>query len=214
MPSRRNTLIGLGMLTAGGAGAVATGAFSAATAERDVTAEFTGDASAVLGFDPTSPYADLQGESGEPNVLSITFDDLSANANFTFEDTFRVINRGTNDVQLVSVRSSDDADDWNEEPFQALIGEEAEKWQGNPNSEYYDEDISVDGDVGYFFASELGDGGENDVGPTMDAPADQGQDGGWVSVGFRFGSEGSVGGWDADNAPDNIQLEFQSVTQE
>jgi hypothetical protein len=121
------------MLTAGGAGAVATGAFSAATAQRDVTAELAGDASALLGFDPTSAYAAIDATEDEQDVLSITFDELNANANFTFEDTFRVINRGTNDVRLVGVSSSSDEDDWTAEPFQVLIANNAEDWQGNPN---------------------------------------------------------------------------------
>jgi hypothetical protein len=201
------------MLTAGGAGAVATGAFSAATAQRDVTAELAGDASALLGFDPTSAYAAIDATEDEQDVLSITFDELNANANFTFEDTFRVVNRGTNDVRLVGVGSSNSNADWTAEPFQVLVANEADKWQGDPNSGYVD--ITVESDdinKGSFPAGELDSEGGSTQAPLMTAPATQGSDGGWLSIGFKFGTDGSVGDWNPNDHPENLQLEFESVS--
>jgi hypothetical protein len=213
MPTRRNTLIGLGILTAGGAGAVATGAFSAATAQRNVSAELTGDANAILGFDSTSAYAAIDDTADGQNVLSISFDDLNANANFTFEDTFRVINRGTSDVRLVGVGSSNSDADWTTAPFQVLVANEASKWQGDPNSGYVD--ITVESDdinKGSFSAGELDSEGGSTQAPLMTAPATQGSDGGWLSIGFKFGTDGSVGDWNPNNHPENLQLEFESVS--
>ena len=50
--NRRNVLIGLGGLVAGGGALIGTGAFDTVEAERTVSVETAGDAAALLAFSP------------------------------------------------------------------------------------------------------------------------------------------------------------------
>ncbi len=204
--------MGLGLLVAGGTGAVATGAFSAATAERDVVTEFEGDATAILAFEPTSRYADLD-DGANGDVLSITFENLSIDADFTFQDTFRVVNNGTETVQFESVSSDGDDNDWNneteeDEPGRVLIANEAGKWQGTPNEEYVgleNDDLGIevneeDTNGGHFPARDLTEGS----GPALPP-------GEWATIGFRFEGPTGVGKWDPDEIPGTLRLGLGSV---
>jgi len=62
---RRKFVIGLGSLTAGGAAATGTGAFSAMTADRDADIEVVNDASALVALDPQLPSETVREENGE-----------------------------------------------------------------------------------------------------------------------------------------------------
>jgi hypothetical protein len=203
MPTRRTTLIGLGVLSAGGAGVVATGAFSTATAERTVNTNFaSNDTEAILAFQPTSDYASLS--AGE---LEVGFQDLNTNANFTFEDTFIILNNGTETVSLQAIGSGDDDSDWHSEtsgdPASVLVGDSANQWQGNPNTgsidfnqvdASFDEGNNTDG--GYF----------DPVNPIQSAP--DLTPGDWISIGFKFGRSDNVGDWNLDQIPETVQFEF------
>ena len=219
MPTRRNTLIGLGILGAGGAGAVATGAFSAATAEREVQVGFADDdTQAILAFQPTSSYARLNDENN--NELLVDFEDLNRSANFTFEDTFIIVNNGTETISLEGVGSGDDDNDWrNEEstaPVGVLIGENENEWQGAPNTNFIEDD-EVDPEVETGEEGNTGGGyydfdtDEFSSGDIVLEPRDDTEDsfGDWVSIGFKFGLDDDVGGWDPDDdIPDVLQFEF------
>jgi len=62
MPNRRSVLIGLGGLVAGGGALIGTGAFDTVEAERTVSVETAGDASAFLGFVPARGELGLDGD--------------------------------------------------------------------------------------------------------------------------------------------------------
>jgi hypothetical protein len=92
---RRNLLIGMGSLAAGGAATIGTGAVSLVTTDRDVTVATTGDDSAYLGMVPDSEYATLN--SGE---LALTFDKLNQDANTGFRNVFYLKNNGSNELRV------------------------------------------------------------------------------------------------------------------
>jgi len=98
--NRRNTLIGLGTIVAGGGAALGTGAFSSVEADRNVNISTEGDANALLGFDIDNET--LSGDDGE--IIEFSFeDDLNLNAVTRFE-SFVITNNGSEEIE-VSVES-------------------------------------------------------------------------------------------------------------
>ena len=100
-------LIGLGVAVGGSGATVGTGAFTSVQAERIVSVETAGDASALLTLEPTDKpngeYAELTPEG----VLEVTLDAVDRNAVTTVRDVFRVTNNGS---QPVFVYIEDDSD--------------------------------------------------------------------------------------------------------
>jgi len=117
MKSRRSVLVGVGSLVAGGGVLLGTGAFSSVQAERGVSVETTGDASAFLTLDATNAtngaYASETGDDGQ---LQIDIENLSdssrdqtveaggsgvnKNAVTIIRDIFVVRNQGTQTVEV------------------------------------------------------------------------------------------------------------------
>ena len=107
---RRNFLVSVGALSAGGAAGIGTGAFSSAEATRDVSVELADDADAYLALEPTSEYA----EENEEGVLELDFgQEVSGGGEHVGEDSsyffgsgnpdrnvFTVKNQGTNTVEV------------------------------------------------------------------------------------------------------------------
>jgi hypothetical protein len=103
---RRKVLAGLGSIAAGGAAAMGTGAFSIVSAGRSLSVNTSGDLSAYLGLDPTiSEYASIN-SNGQ---MELQFDGsngqngagLNDEANSLFQNVFRIINQGTNSINVV-----------------------------------------------------------------------------------------------------------------
>jgi hypothetical protein len=102
---RRKFIIGAGALASGSAAAVGTGAFSSATAQREIQLAIQSDGNgAYLDFNPTSSYADTSG-----GTLRLTFDEnggaggatgLTSRANTLFESVFQIYNNGTNEIAV------------------------------------------------------------------------------------------------------------------
>ncbi|WP_180271823.1 DUF1102 domain-containing protein [Halorubrum persicum] len=106
----------MGSLAAGGAAAMGTGAFTSVQADRDISVEVAGDASAYLQmYAPDSSlengeYATGPNESGSTNnQLTINFDGnatthsgsgINADAISRFDEVFKVRNEGTQEVDL------------------------------------------------------------------------------------------------------------------
>ena len=125
MKSRRSVLVGVGSLVAGGGVLLGTGAFSSVQAERGVSVETTGDASAFLALDATNAtngaYASETGDDGQ---LQIDIGDLSdpsrdqtvegggsgvnKNAVTIIKDIFVVRNQGTQTVEVTFNSIKDD----------------------------------------------------------------------------------------------------------
>ena len=125
MKGRRSVLAGVGSLVAGGGVLLGTGAFSSVQAERGVSVETTGDASAFLALDATNAtngaYASETGDDGQ---LQVDIGDLSdpsrdqtvegggsgvnKNAVTIIKDIFVVRNQGTQTVEVTFSSIKDD----------------------------------------------------------------------------------------------------------
>jgi len=107
--NRRNVLIGLGAVAAGGGAALGTGAFSSVEAERTMTVSFSNDSTAELTLNPTSTYASTGTTDDSPNgadTLSISLSNLNDSAKSTFSGVFEITNNDStgadHDIQVLS----------------------------------------------------------------------------------------------------------------
>lgn len=105
---RRHILSALGTLAAGGALTTATGAFSSVQADRDISVNVAGDASAFLGIAPASgpngAYADM---SNGPLTLNFTGTNgnvggtgVNSDAITSFAEVFEIRNNGTQEIDV------------------------------------------------------------------------------------------------------------------
>ncbi|QKY20961.1 right-handed parallel beta-helix repeat-containing protein [Halolamina sp. CBA1230] len=116
---RRKFIAGIGALSA--AGAVGTGAFTSASADRTVSVSVAGDASAFLAMD-TSGTANGEFASINSDQIELDFSESSAggdglglDSTYEFDDVFRITNQGTQPVYVwanFSGGSLDDDDIW------------------------------------------------------------------------------------------------------
>jgi len=121
---RRSVIIGLGATAAGG-GAIATGAFDTASAERDATVALADDASSLLALTPLDESFASVDDAGE---LALVFDEVEgggtgfgSNTVYEVGEVFQVSNQGTEDLGLfatVDDGSLGDAD------FALTVGDE------------------------------------------------------------------------------------------
>lgn len=113
--NRRSVLLGLGTISATVGGAFGSGAFSSVEATRTVNINTSGDASALLSFEPNNPTTEsdnniiaTEDESGT-SVIKLEQTDLNENATTTFSDALKVSNDGEKDVGVsVNPAESDD----------------------------------------------------------------------------------------------------------
>ena len=118
MANRRNVLIGLGGLVAGGGALIGTGAFDTVEAERTVSVETAGDADAFLGLVPARDALGLDGEDlaeETDGVLEIAIGDdtdegLNQNARTVFNHLVLVQNNGTQDVEEITLEFTETED--------------------------------------------------------------------------------------------------------
>jgi len=91
---RRNLLIGMGSIAAGGAATIGTGAVNSVTATRTVNIDTTNDANAYLSMDPTagenSQYASFDGQ----NTVELDLNSVNRDAKTTMLGVFQVTNTG------------------------------------------------------------------------------------------------------------------------
>ena len=137
---RRNFIAGLGALSAGGAVALGTGAFSSAEAERDVSVELADDADAYLALEPTSNYA----EANEDGVLELEFGNLEEGGDGVGEDSSYIFGSGNPDRNVFTVenRGTQDVD---VTPDQQLIAfdDSGDEIQNENNTTDLDEDAEL-----------------------------------------------------------------------
>ncbi|MCU4974384.1 hypothetical protein OB955_16800 [Halobacteria archaeon AArc-m2/3/4] len=96
--NRRNVLLGLGTVVAGGGAALGTGAFSSVEAQRTISVDTTGDSDALIGISLTG---DLDGGSD-----TIEFDlenDLNLNAVTTFSSALTITNNRESETDDVDI---------------------------------------------------------------------------------------------------------------
>lgn len=122
--TRRNALIGLGTVAAGAGVVGGSGAFTSVTAERTVSVQTAGDASAALALVPAvestpvssadnTPNADYVSGGGSSGTTTINLDGsntgtspINKNANTVFEDLVTVVNNGTQEVTSLELEFS------------------------------------------------------------------------------------------------------------
>lgn len=102
--NRRNVLIGLGAIAAGGGAAFGSGAFSQVEADRSVSITMAGDSGALLQLGVEDSYAGISdssptGTQGE-TIIDISLENINDDAVTTFEDALTITNNGNNPVDL------------------------------------------------------------------------------------------------------------------
>ena len=142
--NRRNVLIGLGGLVAGGGALIGTGAFDTVEAERTVNVETAGDAAALLAFSPADRDDDTGDGAGtdpdfneyvpDPGEGTIEInldgntegaDGLNQNARTRLENLVVVTNQGTQNVGSLEFTIAVDGtgdDDGHEDAFKIVSG--------------------------------------------------------------------------------------------
>ena len=103
--NRRNVLVGLGTIVAGGGAALGTGAFSSVEAGREATISTEGDGAALLQLDIDTEFNGVS-DTGSEDVIEFNFEDLNRDAKTTFEGALTVANSGSEPVDF----SVDDID--------------------------------------------------------------------------------------------------------
>ena len=116
---RRSVILGIGALSAGGAAAAGTGAFTSVTADRDVEVSVVEDDDAFLALDPldnpgNGEYAEIDDTTGE-FFLDLTGTEgggggLNPEAVTAADDVFEVQNQGTEEIELTLTPDTDGAD--------------------------------------------------------------------------------------------------------
>lgn len=103
--NRRNTLIGLGTIVAGGGAALGTGAFSTVEADRTVDVSTAGDNEALLGLEILSDT--LEGEDGD--TIEFELGNLNLNGQTEFDGAFEITNSGEDSI-TVTIEDEDSED--------------------------------------------------------------------------------------------------------
>ncbi|WP_440763385.1 hypothetical protein [Natronorubrum sp. DTA7] len=98
--NRRNVLVGLGTIVAGGGAALGTGAFSSVEADRTVDLGVNDDSSALLKIAEHSEGSAIVGteDGGDATVLTLDEQSLNENATTRFNQAITITNDGTQDV--------------------------------------------------------------------------------------------------------------------
>jgi len=106
----------MGSLAAGGAAAMGSGAFTSVQAERDITVETVGDASAYVGMAPAEGPNGQYASTGEDGTVSLDFTStdvadetgLNDEAKVNIEDVLNITNNGTQSAYVtVKIEDSD-----------------------------------------------------------------------------------------------------------
>lgn len=117
--NRRNVLVGLGTIVAGGGAALGTGAFTSVEADRTVTVQTTGDASAFLSLSPARDGGEYVNDSDDAIEIvlngssSADGSGLNENAVSRFENLVTVANQGTQVIDSLTFEFSYGSTDLN-----------------------------------------------------------------------------------------------------
>lgn len=135
--NRRNVLIGLGGVVAGGGALLGTGAFTTVEAERTVSVETAGDADAFLALSAARDDFDEENfvTEGDDGTIQINLDEnspgggdgINRNARSRFENLVEVTNNGTQNVGTLELEievSETDDNDGHEDAFKIAVGDE------------------------------------------------------------------------------------------
>ena len=106
--NRRNVLVGLGTIVAGGGAVLGTGAFDTVTAERNADFTVTNDGSSLVGLSGDGSYVSESdtGSAGE-STIEFTFSKLNDDAESIFRDVLSITNQ-TDDETAKDLYIQDD----------------------------------------------------------------------------------------------------------
>jgi len=169
--SRRNALLGLGTLIAGGGAVLGTGAFTTVEAERTVSVETAGDASAFLGF--SSLNEDVVDDSGdliEINLDGSSSDDadgINQNARSRFEGLVQVTNNGADEINSLTFSfdvTGTDSNDDHEAALSITHGDDTlEDGDNILSDDYADSTLGTGESVDFGIEIDLLDSGISDI---------------------------------------------------
>lgn len=120
--NRRKYIATLGVLGSGTAAAMGTGAFTSASASRDVSVSVADDTNGYLGFSASSgengEFASVDTSSGGDGEIALDFgasdgggSGVGLNSTYNFDDVFRIENQGTQTIYVWANFSGEDLDD-------------------------------------------------------------------------------------------------------
>ena len=106
--NRRNVLVGLGTIVAGGGAALGTGAFDNVQADRTANFTVTNDGNALIGLSGDGTYVTETdtGGAGE-STIEFQFTKINDNATSTFEEVLTITNQ-TQDGNSKDIHIQDD----------------------------------------------------------------------------------------------------------
>ncbi|WIV65761.1 hypothetical protein [Natrialbaceae archaeon AArc-T1-2] len=163
--NRRNVLIGLGTIVAGGGAALGTGAFSSVEANRTVSVDTAGDEDAFLGISVDSDYA---ADGAEEDAVEISLEGSDHTDGFN--------DNAITNVEGVLTLTNNAADD---EDIEVSFGDR----EGDDHSESATVEFNDVGEVTFTLAEtnggdyyELSDGDSVDVNVEVDTTTDPGED--------------------------------------
>lgn len=137
--NRRNVLVGLGTIVAGGGAALGTSAFSSVEADRTIDISVANDDSAFLALDATDNSGLVTNSGGAGNELEFNLEKLNDNATTKVEPAFTITNNGGQDVG-VHVQAMNDTDNTTVEAFNFTSQSEQSEGDDLTNSPGEDED--------------------------------------------------------------------------
>ena len=104
--NRRNVLIGLGTVAAGGGAALGTGAFSQVEASRTVGISTAGDSAALLSLSVDTSYNGISDGSAtdngtnSENTIQVDLGQINDDATTTFDEALTIENNGSSSVDI------------------------------------------------------------------------------------------------------------------
>jgi len=186
--TRRNALIGLGTVAAGAGVIGGTGAFTSVEAERSVSVQTTGDASAALTLeqapgniddnDPTANAAEYVTTTTDDELITIDISGgedsqaggINRNARTRLENLITITNNGTQDINEVILEFRADSNPTDSIDISKTFHFTTDGEELQNNSDILDESLEVEETVTFGIVIDLLDGGDNPGGNDSDLP--------------------------------------------
>jgi hypothetical protein len=105
--TRRNSIIGIGAIAAGAGVIGGTGAFTTASADREISVTTTGDASGQAAMNiEADPDGDHPSISGTGSTFSLNFEGLNDDTRFTFDDALGITPNSTDGPYTIEITNT------------------------------------------------------------------------------------------------------------
>jgi hypothetical protein len=105
--TRRNSIIGIGAIAAGAGVIGGTGAFTTASADREISVTTTGDASGAAAItieaDPNDNHPEI---GGTGSTFTLNFENLNDGARFTFDEALGITPNSTDGPYTIEITNT------------------------------------------------------------------------------------------------------------